>query len=79
MKETTASGTHWRQFDLKRRKLPRRPRMELWFLPSLLLPVGAALVPVLAAREAAAHVAVEHAVAELPLAKLQKGSNRLKS
>ena len=53
--------------------------MELWFLPSLLLPVGAALVPVLAAREAAAHVAVEHAVAALPLAKLQKGSNRLKS
>jgi hypothetical protein len=73
MKEITASGIRWQQFDLKRRKLPKRLRMERRFLRSLLLPVGAVRLPV--ARVAVVHEAAR-VVAVPPWKLLPRGSKQ---
>ena len=75
MKEITASGIRWQQFDLKRRKPPKRPRVESRFPLSLLLPVGAVRLPV--ALVAVAHEEAAHVVAALPQKLLPRGSKQV--
>jgi hypothetical protein len=70
MKEITASGIRWQQFDLKRRKLPK---VESRF--PLLLLVGAVLLP--AALAAVAHEEAVRVVAALPQRLLPRGSKQV--
>jgi hypothetical protein len=75
MKEITASGIRWQQFDLKRRKLPKRLQVESRFPLSLLLPVGAVVLPV--ALVAVAHEEAARVVAALPQKLLPRGSKQV--